>query len=79
MTTGTRANFQNALDKAAERGGMNLVRRDRGDGRYDVQGSCGRCYVVTVLADDYSCTCKASAEFQRACYHAASVYLLRAA
>ena len=80
MTTGTRANFQSALDKAAERGGMLLIQRDRGDGRYDVQGSCGRSYVVTVLPDgEYSCTCKANAEFERCCYHMASVAMLRAA
>jgi hypothetical protein len=78
MTIGTKANFQNALDKAAARGGMLLIQRDRGDGRYDVQGSCDRCYVVTVTAGDYACTCKASAEFQRCCYHMASVAMFRA-
>ena len=59
MTTGARATFQNALDKAAERGGMLLVRRELGHGRYEVRGSHGRLYTVTVADGEYACTCTA--------------------
>ena len=78
MTTGTRTTFQNALDKAAERGGLLLVRRELGRGQYEVRGSHGRLYAVTVAAGEYACTCTAG-QLGRPCYHQASAYLLRAA
>ena len=79
MTTGTRSTFQSALDKAAARGGMNLVRRDHGDGRYTVQGSHDRCYTVCVSADgEYRCDCTAGS-FGRPCKHQAAVFMFRGA
>jgi len=78
MTTGTRSTFQAALDKAARLGGMRLVRRELGAGRYEVQGSHGRLYVVTVAAGEYACTCTAG-QLGRPCYHQGAVAMLRAA
>jgi len=77
MTTGTRTSFQAALDKAAARGGMRLVRRELGNGQYEVQGS--RLYVVTVdAAGEYACQCPAGHAGQP-CYHQGCVWMLRAA
>ena len=78
MTTGTKATFQNALDKAAERGGMLLVRRELGRGQYEVRGSHGRLYVVAVADGEYACTCTAG-QLGRPCYHQGAVAMLRAA
>jgi len=78
MTTGTRTTFQTALDKAARLGGMRLVRREMGSGRYDVSGSHGRTYTVTVADGEYGCTCTAG-QLGRPCYHQGAVAMLRAA
>jgi len=78
MTTGTKATFQNALDKAAARGGMLLVRRELGRGQYEVRGSHGRVYVVAVANGEYACTCTAG-QHERPCYHQGAVAMLRAA
>jgi len=78
VTTGTRTTFQAALDKAAERGGLLLVRRELGRGRYEVRGSHGRVYIVTVADGEYACTCTAG-QLGRPCYHQGAVAMLRAA
>jgi len=79
MTSGTRETFNRALAKASELGGMLLVQRDRGDGRYDVTGSHARAYLVQVTADgEYRCDCTAGS-FGRPCKHQAAVFMFRAA
>ena len=78
MTTGTKATFQNALDKAAARGGLLLVRRELGRGQYEVRGSHGRVYVVAVADGEYACVCTAG-QLGRPCYHQGAVAMLRAA
>ncbi len=71
MTTGTRAQFQRAIDKAQKLGTIKTV-QDLGSGRFAVSGH-GATYVVSVADGEYACTCTAG-ELGRPCYHQAAVW-----
>src|SRR5687768_14591230 len=79
MTTGTRATYQRAVDKATETRTYAKV-QPRGNGVYLVPASVdGIFYAVQVdSCGEYACSCKAG-QLGNACYHQAGVWLYRLA
>lgn len=74
MTIGTRAQFERAIKRANELGGVKAA-TDLGDGRYRVIGRRGDRYTATVDADgEWSCTCPAGAN-DLPCWHQGAAWL----